>query len=101
MNNRKRTAAERAELVARWRASGKTAREFGARHGVKSTALYAWSKVASRSAAPAFVEVQVAAGALTEAPAVEVLLAGGRVVRVREVVDPRVLRSVVEALESC
>ena len=64
------------------------------------TALYAWSRESRASRAPAFVEVQVREEERSGG-AVEVVLAGGRVVRVRDVVDPRVLRSVVEALESC
>jgi transposase-like protein len=100
MTQRKRTREERAQLVARWKASGNTAREFGVRHGVKSTALYGWAReLKKESRSPAFVEVHVREPEVAGG-AVEVVLANGRVVRVREVVDARVLRSVVEALES-
>jgi transposase-like protein len=100
MTQRERTQEERAQLVAKWKASGHTAKEFGVRHGVKSTALYGWAQeLKKKSRSRAFVEVQVREAEVSGG-AVEVVLAGGRVVRVREVVDARVLRSVVEALES-
>lgn len=94
------------QLVAKWKASGETAHQFGARYGVTARTLYGWArnaKKAAREAAgqPAFVEVQLRDAEVTGGM-VEIVLAGGRVVRVRELVDPRVLRAVVEALEgSC
>jgi transposase-like protein len=100
MTRRERSREERAQLVARWRASGETAREFGVRHGVRAKTLYGWAhELRKDSRTPAFVEVEVREPE-TAGGAVEIVLAGGRVVRVREVVDARVLRSVVEALES-
>jgi hypothetical protein len=100
MTRRERSREERARLVARWRASGETAREFGIRHGVPATTLYGWARdLKKESRAAAFVEIQVREPE-TSGGVVEIVLAGGRVVRVREVVDAQVLRSVVEALES-
>lgn len=63
-------------------------------------ALYGWARdLKKESRTPAFVEVQVREPEISGG-VVEIVLANGRVVRVREVVDARVLRSVVEALES-
>ena len=89
------------ELVAEWKASGETAREFGAPHGIAPEMLYRWAEAkrkTKKQSAPAFVQVQ--AERRGRAGAVEVVLAGGRVVVVREAVDAELLRSVVEALES-
>jgi len=89
------------ELVAEWKASSETAREFGAPHGIGPELLYRWAEAKRKTKkenAPAFIQVQEAGP--RRAGAVEIMLAGGRVVVVREAVDAKLLRSVVEALES-
>jgi hypothetical protein len=104
MNAETQSRRERAQWVARWKASGRTATEFGAEHGLTAGKLYGWAREGKGETREAtFVEVRARDLATVAAPAgvVEVLLRGGRVVRVSGVVDPSVLRSVVEALESC
>lgn len=89
------------ELVAEWKASGETAREFGAPHGIGSEMLYRWAEAERKTKkenVPAFIQVQSAGR--RRVGAVEIVLAGGRVVVVREAVDAELLLSVVEALES-
>ncbi len=89
------------ELVAGWKASGETAREFGTPNGIGPEMLYRWAEAnrkTRKQSAPAFVQVQAAGR--QRAGAVEIVLARGRVVVVRETVDAELLRSVVEALES-
>lgn len=103
MGRRRYTEQEREQWVARWRASGKSAREFAARHGLSAVTLYGWARPAAGRVQPqGFVEVHLPPAA--EAPpamqgSIEIELAGGRVVRVREHVDLELLRAVVEVLE--
>ena len=89
--------------LARWEASRLNAREFCAREGVAPSALAHWRKeIAARDARraeapePLFVPVHI-----TPLPAatLDVVLPGGRVVRVPPGFDPVHLRAVVAALE--
>ena len=86
--------------LARWKASGLKVREFCAREGLTPTAFAHWRKeIAARdarqAAKPLFVPVHV-----TPIPTpVEVVLPGGRVVRVPAGFDPAHLCTVVAALE--
>src|SRR6516162_8518255 len=71
--------------IDQWRASGLSVRAFCARHGLATASFYHWRRVLERRAAeaPAFMPVQVVADAVpTWASALEVVLAGGRTVRV-------------------
>ena len=83
-----------------WKASGLKVSEFCKRKGVTPTAFAHWRKeIAARDARaapgpPLFVPVHV-----SEVPAIEVALSGGRVVRVPPGFDPAHLRDVVVALE--
>jgi transposase len=88
-------------LLAKWETSGLNAKEFCAREGVTRTALAHWRKeIAARDAWAAkrgtalFIPVHVSA-----APALEVALPSGRVVRVPPGFAPGHLRAVVAALE--
>ena len=90
--------------MARWRASGKSARAFAERHGLGAVTLYGWARTARDQAElQGFVEVQLPQVAeVTRATlgSIEIELAGGRVVRIREQVDFALLRAVLDVLES-
>ena len=88
-------------LLGLWRQSGMTVRDFCAEHAVQEASFYAWRRELaqrdrqrrstirtrrpprlSRAAPSAFVELAIAADDLTPAP-IEVVVAGGRLLRVR------------------
>jgi DNA-binding transcriptional regulator YiaG len=95
-------ADARAALAAR-DASGLTQSEFGRRTGIGVNRLWWWGKrLGAEKAAPALLRVHVrdeAAAPAAASGAVEIELAGGRVVRVKRGFDPEELRRVVAALE--
>jgi hypothetical protein len=97
------TRAEWVRRVRRWRASGETAREFGARERLNPSTLRWWSSELRRSAGGQARFVEVVAG---DAPApsasgfVEVILADDLRIRVSGAFDPVVLRRAVAALRS-
>jgi hypothetical protein len=85
-----------------WRASGLSVRAFCARHGLTQAHFYAWRRELQRRDAeqPTFVPVCVVAD---DVPArderVDVMLRGGRTVRVGPGFDAATLRQVVAVLE--
>jgi transposase len=85
-----------------WRASGLSVRHFCARHGLAPPSFYAWRReLQGRDAEqPAFVPVCVVAD---DGPAgddrVDIVLRGGRTVRVGPGFDAATLRQVVAVLE--
>jgi transposase-like protein len=85
-----------------WRASGLSVRAFCQQHGLAQPSFYAWRRELQRGDAegPTFVPVHVVAEDVP-APAgrVEVVLRGGRTVRVGPGFDATTLRQVVAALE--
>jgi transposase-like protein len=100
----------RARLVAQWRESGKSAREFARDHGVTPWILYYWrEKLAAfrdrtqpaRSELASLVPVQVVSD---DAPLtggeLEVILATGDRLRVRANVTTDTLRRVVDVLRA-
>ena len=94
----------RRKRLARWKASRLNVREFCAREGIAPSALAHWRKeIAARDARaaatdePAFIPVQVTPA--IDAPALDVALRGGRVVRIPPGFDPAHLQAVVSALE--
>lgn len=94
------TKAQWAERVRRWKASGQTAREFGARGGFNPSTLRWWGSQlrAELVRRPAFVEVQLAAPSSIPAGTIELVLPGEVRLRVTGVVAPAALRNVLEAL---
>ncbi len=98
-----------AKRIERWRDSGLTAKEFAAETGVnaKTLAYWRWQLAGgarrAREKAPAtvrFVELATAATAPAEAAAgFEVVLVGGRVVRVPPRFDGAELSRLVQVLE--
>jgi len=105
-------------VLGQWRRSGLTAREFCAETGLSEPSFYAWRREIARrdqertagtqattavsacrrsaAALPAFVPVRIEASA---ACALEVVVAGGRLVRVRPGFEAAVLRQLLAVLE--
>jgi transposase-like protein len=82
--------------------SGLSVAAFAAREGLDPQRVYSWRRRLGRSveaveaiSAPAFIEIRSSA----KCEVVEVVLRCGRVVRVTELIDPSVLRRLVDALE--
>ena len=102
-----------------WKRSGQTGRDFCADHGLGEPSFYAWRREIARRdqeptptanqperlrapdpvALPTFVEVAVDAGDAAAAPALEVVLASGRRVRVGPGFHAELLRQLVRVLE--
>ena len=99
----KRTAAQMARLVARWRKSGESRAAFARRHGVSGWSSWYWCRklsdpIPARTAAPMFVPVRVTQE--TDASSIEIVLPDGARVRVREGTPAEWVRSIVAALRS-
>lgn len=117
MTNRRarRPASEWAELVAEWRASGQTQREFAAERGLSASTLASWCRKLRdggqrrkrrRRETRRFTEVRVLEPASIDTPAslssvVQVTTPSGFVVRVSGQVDPLTLRALLEGLSAC
>jgi hypothetical protein len=85
-----------------WRASGLRVQAFCARYRLAPASFYAWRRELQRRDAepPAFVPVRVVgAEPPARGSAVEVVLRGGRMVRVAPGFDAATLQQVVAALE--
>ena len=103
--------AARAAVVARLRASGVSLAEFSRREGIAYSRLLAWrkrladggpgSEVLPAPAAPLFAELVRADAAVSQAAAVEILLPGGAVIRLRRGADASLVRAAIEALKAC
>ncbi len=97
-----------AKRVERWRESGLTANEFAAETGVNAKTLAYWRwqlaggtrRARANAAVPVrFVELAAAAPPAETAAGFEVVLAGGRVVRVPPRFDGAELSRLVQVLE--
>jgi hypothetical protein len=107
-------------LLGQWRRSGKTGRDFCAEHQLAEPSFYAWKREIARrdqertartqsrtrvsaprraatASLPAFVPVTVDAASADAA--LEVVLAGGRLLRVRAGFDADSLRQLLAVLE--
>jgi hypothetical protein len=88
--------------IGNWQASGLSVRAFCARYGLAQPSFYAWRRELQRRDAerPAFIPVCVVADDVpVGGTGVEVVLRGGRTVRVGPGFDAATLRQVVAALE--
>src|SRR4029077_2664355 len=88
--------------IEEWRTSGLSVRAFCARHRLSQASFYAWRRELQRreAAPPAFVPVRVvAADGPPPGTTIEVVLRGGRTVRVAPGFDAATLQHVVAALE--
>jgi hypothetical protein len=88
-------------LIQLWKNSGLTVRVFCARHHISQPSFYAWRReLQQRDAATTFVPVRVVTD---DQPApstpIEILLAGGRSVRITPGFDPGTLRQLLEVLQ--
>jgi hypothetical protein len=114
----KRSKAERDEIVAAWRASGKSVPAFAAEHGLASSSLYQWinpPKPGGRARAtgskrskarplakPAFAEVNIVGHTVGATPVMTVVLRGGHSVSFEgPAVDPRWLEAVLKVVSAC
>ena len=114
----KRTKAERAALLAKLRASGKSVREFAAEHGVPASRVYRWRqtqrkesakpqkrKEATQPGKPAFTEVsvvgQLAAPASRSSGLTVALRCGHTVSFESQRLDLGWLKSVLEVVGTC
>ena len=114
----KRTKAERAALLAKLRASGKSVREFAAEHGVPASSVYQWRQTQRKASAkskkrkdatepgkPAFTEVnvvgQLAAGASRSTGLTVALRCGHTVSFEGQRPDLGWLKSVLELVGAC
>jgi transposase-like protein len=110
----RRSKKERDELVAKWRASGKSVTRFAAEHGLAHTSLYQWihprdyggskkGKDGKRTAAKAtFAEVEVVGQIQARGPMVTVALRGGHQVTFEGAgIDAAWLGSVLEVVKAC
>lgn len=107
------TSAEWAKRVSAWRASGQTAEEFADRRGWNGATLTWWASTLKRrgvsteegsSVALHFARVvarpsTVPPSSVSAPASIEVVLSGGRAVRVSKGFAPDVLRAVIETLE--
>ena len=99
------SVAQRADLLSRFRSSGRTLRQFAARHDLKPGRLRYWIYGKSRSSRPVqardsgkFVEMKVGDFLSPERWEVEIGLQGGVTVRLRAGVAPDWLEAVVAAV---
>lgn len=105
----------RAKWVARWRASGLSAREFGGQHGLTAAQLYSWSRQGradedadadAGTASPPFTEVRVRDDPSSQprpsnlSPVIEVDI-GRRVIRIPAGVDLDLIEAVLAAVSRC
>lgn len=97
ISRRRWTSADARVVLDALEDSGLSVAAFAEQEGLDAQRVYFWKRrleVTSADAPPAFVEVMP-----RRAEVVEVVLRSGRVLRVPESVDARVLRQLVEALE--
>ena len=106
-------------LLEQWQRSGLTGRDFCAENSVSEASFYAWKREIARrdhevqagaraatrgsstATLPAFVPVTIApAPTVTAAASLEVVLAGGHLLRVRGSFESAVLRQLLAVLEA-
>ena len=95
-------------IVARWRRSGRSVREFCQAEGLSEPSFYAWRRKLTRVephgpvAAPAFLPVQIVANeeCRPTTGGIEVVLANGRCLRVAPGFDLPTLVTLVDLLEA-
>ncbi|HEV3260144.1 MAG TPA: hypothetical protein VG013_25025 [Gemmataceae bacterium] len=88
--------------IHQWQHSGLSIRAFCARHGLAPPSFYAWRRTLQQRAAatPPFVSVHVLPDELpAPSPSLEVVLAGGRCLRIPAGFDPATLRQLLAVLE--
>jgi transposase-like protein len=89
-------------LIQLWKNSGLSVRAFCARYHITQTSFYAWRRELQKrdAAATTFVPVRIVLDQPpTSATPIEVVLNGGRRLRVASGFDPATLRHLLEVLE--
>ena len=88
-------------LIQLWKNSGLSVRAFCARHQITQASFYAWRReLQQRDAATTFVPVRVVTDDQpTSSTPIEILLAGGRSVRITPGFDPATLRQLLVVLQ--
>lgn len=113
--SKRRSKAERDELLSKWRASGKTVRQFSAEHGLTLSSMYAWisgqqvlgveNKACGRGMAKSrakFSEVNVVLPTTNRGTAMTITLRSGHSVTFEGLrVDPAWLASVLKVVNAC
>ena len=100
IRHRRWSTEEKAETLRRFEASGLSREEFARQASLAPSSLSNWiRKRASISPQPGLVPVQVKAAAPSDPALVEIVLRGGRRIRVSQGFDADLLRKVIAALE--
>jgi hypothetical protein len=90
-------------VIGRWRRSGRSVRAFCRAEGISEPKFYWWRRRLEQSEQPkpSFLPVHIVAHDADQpaTPAIEVVLANGRSLRVPPGFDPHSLRALVEILE--
>jgi hypothetical protein len=89
-------------LVRQWEQSTETRERFARRHGLTLASFEYWKRRVRRKAVATFAPVQVVADHTVPAThTIEVVLAGGERLLIREGVSSDLLRTVVTAFRAC
>ena len=88
-------------LIQLWKNSGLTVRVFCTRHHLSQPSFYTWRReLQQRDAATTFVPVRVVTDDQpTPSTPIEILLAGGRSIRITPGFDPATLRQLLAVLQ--
>jgi transposase len=87
-------------LIQLWKNSGLTVRAFCARYHITQPSFYAWRRELKQRDATTFVPVQVVTDDQPDSSTpIEILLAGGRSVRITPGFDPATLRQLLAVLQ--
>jgi transposase len=94
----------------RWGASGRTIRDYCAKHRLSEPSFYAWRRTVAQRGRTAdvppdepavtFLPVQVQADLPVPSPVLELVLANGRLLRIPPGVDPGHVRDLLAILEA-
>jgi hypothetical protein len=95
------------QLLERWQRSGLSVRVFCRRHCLSEPTFYAWRRTLAQLPSPAaaadepltFVPIDVRHDTPPPAPALELVLGDGRLLRIPQGFDPAALRHLLAALE--
>jgi transposase-like protein len=101
---KRKTAEERAALVAQWECSGSSVAEFCRQHEIKEGTFDAWRRAVASTASPEaatvqLVEIGVSVAKMRES--IEVVLPNGICVRVPAGFERRSLEEILDVVRSC